>query len=81
MSPELFESLDPNERFRARRAQSRRRRHYRRRAALGALALLLLAVGAMAVGATVIHTGDSSKSSAKDAQQTAKEKAVQRRRR
>jgi len=79
VSPELFESLDPNERFRARRAQSRRRRHYRRRAALGALALLLLAVGAMAIGATVIHTGDSSKSSAKAAQQAANEKAVQRR--
>jgi hypothetical protein len=78
VSPELFESLDPNERFRERRAQSRRRRHYRRRAAIGALALLLVAVAAMAIGATVIHTVDSSKSSAKAAQKTAKKKAVQR---
>ncbi len=79
MSPELFESLDPNDRFRERRAQARRRRNYRRRAAIGALALLLLAVAAMAIGATVIHTVDSGKSSTKGAQQPEKKKnAVQR---
>jgi hypothetical protein len=79
VSPELFESLDPNERFRERRAQSRRRRHYRRRAAIGVLALLLVAVAAMAIGATVIRSGDSSKSSSKAGQKPAKKKAVLRR--
>ena len=78
MSPELFESFEPNERFRQRRAQARRRRQYRRRAALGALALLLLAVAAMAIGATVIHN-DSSEPSTKAAPKTEKKKAVQRR--
>jgi hypothetical protein len=56
--PDLFESLDPNDRFRQRRAQARRRRHYRRLAGLGALVLLLLAVAAMAVGATMIRSTD-----------------------
>jgi hypothetical protein len=61
--PDLFESLDPNERFRHRRMQARRRRHYRRRAGLGGLVLLLLAVAAMAIGATMIRsTGDDSSS-------------------
>ena len=78
MSPELFESFEPNERFRARRAQARRRRHLRRRAAVGALALLLVAVAAMAIGATVIHN-DSSKSTTKATAKTETRKAVQRR--
>jgi hypothetical protein len=58
--PDLFESLDPNERFRQRRAQARRRRRYRRLAGLGVLVLLLLAVAAMAIGATTVirSTGD-----------------------
>jgi hypothetical protein len=54
--PELFESLDPNERFRARRAQARRRKHYRRRAALAGVVVLLLVGAAVAVGATVIRS-------------------------
>jgi hypothetical protein len=78
VSPELFESFDPNDRFRERRAQARRRRHYRRRAAIGALALLLVAVAAMAIGATVIHNDGAGKTSAQAAQK-AKKKAVQRR--
>ena len=79
MSPELFESFEPNERFRQRRAQARRRRQYRRRAAAGALALLLVAVAAMAIGATVIQK-DSSDPPAKATPKTeTKKKAVQRR--
>jgi hypothetical protein len=77
VSPELFESFEPNERFRQRRAQARRRRQYRRRAAIGALALLLVAVAAMAIGATVIHN-DSSTPSTKAAPKTEKKKAVPR---
>ena len=77
MSPELFESFEPNERFRQRRAQARRRRHYRRRAAAGVLALLLVAVAAMAIGATVIHN-DSSEPSTKAPPKTETKKAVQR---
>jgi len=77
VSPELFESFEPNERFRQRRAQARRRRQYRRRAAIGALALLLVAVAAMAIGATVIHN-DSSEPSTKAAPKTETTKAVQR---
>jgi hypothetical protein len=77
VSPELFESFEPNERFRQRRAQARRRRQYRRRAAIGALALLLVAVAAMAIGATVIHN-DSSTPSTKAAPKTEKRKAVPR---
>jgi hypothetical protein len=77
VSPELFESFEPNERFRQRRAQARRRRHYRRRAAAGVLALLLVAVAAMAIGATVIHN-DSSEPSTKAPPKTETKKAVQR---
>jgi hypothetical protein len=77
VSPELFESFEPNERFRQRRAQARRRRQYRRRAAIGALALLLVAVAAMAIGATVIHN-DSSTPSTKAAPKTEKKQAVPR---
>jgi hypothetical protein len=77
VSPELFESFEPNERFRQRRAQARRRRQYRRRAAIGALALLLVAVAAMAIGATVIHN-DSSEPSTNAAPKTETKKAVQR---
>ena len=77
MSPELFESFEPNERFRQRRAQARRRRHYRRRAAIGALALLLVAVAAMALGATVIHNTSSTPTRA--APKPEQKKAVQRR--
>jgi hypothetical protein len=78
VSPELFESFEPNERFRQRRAQARRRRQYRRRAAAGVLALLLVAVGAMAIGATVIQR-DSSESPTKAAPKNeTKKKAVQR---
>jgi hypothetical protein len=69
--PELFESLDPNQRFRERRAQARRRRRYRQLAGLGVLVVLLLAVAAMAIGATTVirSTGDENSSD-----QTAAEK-------
>jgi hypothetical protein len=60
--PELFESLDPNQRFRERRAQARRRRRYRRLAGLGVLVLLLLAVAAMAIGATTVIRSERAKS-------------------
>jgi hypothetical protein len=65
--PDLFESLDPNERFRQRRAQARRRRRYRRLAGLGVLVLLLLAVAAMAIGATtVIRSNDGERTQARE---------------
>ncbi len=54
MSPDLFEGLDPNERFRARRAQARRRRHFRRLAALIVGVLLVIAAAGVAVGAQTI---------------------------
>jgi hypothetical protein len=51
VSPDLFEGLDPNERFRARRAQARRRRHFRRLAALIVGVLLVIVAAGLAVGA------------------------------
>jgi hypothetical protein len=65
VSPDLFEGLDPNERFRARRAQARRRRHFRRLAALivGVLLVILaagVAVGAKTIGSTQSHGATKS---------------------
>src|SRR5918999_5252166 len=61
--PELFESFDPNQRFRERRAQARRRRRYRQLAGLGLLVVLLLAVAAMAIGATTVIRSATDQSS------------------
>ena len=75
MPPELFESLDPNERFRERRAQARRRKHYRRRAALAGVLVLLLAGAAVAVGATVIRSEVGDGGAAPEAAEKPKKKA------
>jgi hypothetical protein len=75
--PDLFESLDPNQRFRERRAQARRRRRYRRLAGLGLLVVLLLAVAAMAIGATTVirsSSGGASSASSPSEQQKPKPK-------
>ena len=74
--PELFEGLDPNQRFRERRATARRRRRYRRLAGLGVLVVLLLAVAAMAIGATTVirSSDDESTSAARPAEKPAKPK-------
>lgn len=42
----LYGSMDPNERFRARRAQARRRKRRRRAALLGAVLVVVIALGA-----------------------------------
>jgi hypothetical protein len=78
--PDLFESLDPNERFRQRRAQARRRRRYRQLAGLGLLVVLLLAVAAMAIGATTVirSTGDADPSGPAAAEKPAKKPLVPR---
>ena len=63
--PDLFAAIDPNQRFRERRAQARRRRRYRQLAGLSVLVVLLLAVAAMAIGATtVIRSSTNEPSSA-----------------
>jgi hypothetical protein len=74
--PELFEGLDPNQRFRERRAAARRRRRYRRLAGLGMLVVLLLAVAAMAIGATTVirSSVDDGTSASKPAEKPAKPK-------
>jgi hypothetical protein len=58
VSPDLFPGLDPNERFRARRAQSRRRRRLRRLVAFGGAILLLVVAAGVAVGAKRITSDD-----------------------
>jgi hypothetical protein len=73
VSPDLFEGLDPNERFRARRAQARRRRHYRRLAALIVGVLLLIVASGIAVGAKTIGSS-KSRGAAKGTQAKAAEK-------
>jgi hypothetical protein len=65
VSPDLFEGLDPNERFRARRAQARRRRHFRRLAALIVGVLLVIVAAGLAVGAKTI--GSSKRGTAANA--------------
>ena len=75
--PELFESFDPNQRFRERRAQARRRRRYRRLAGLGGLVLLLLAVAAMAIGATTVIRSERGNSGTAAQQPAAKPKKKQ----
>jgi hypothetical protein len=59
VSPDLFEGLDPNERFRSRRAQARRRRHFRRLAALIVGVLLVILAAGVAVGAKTIGSAQS----------------------
>jgi hypothetical protein len=76
VSPDLFEGLDPNERFRARRAQARRRRHYRRLAALIVGVLLLIVASGIAVGAKTIGSSNSQ-GAARSAQVKTAKKAKQ----
>jgi hypothetical protein len=54
VSPDLFEGVDPNGRFRARRQQARRRRRLRRLVAFGTGVVLLIAAAGIAVGAKTI---------------------------
>ena len=61
--PELFESLDPNERFRSRRAQARRRQVRRRRLALAGVVAVIVAGAAVAVGATMIRSDGADRPS------------------
>jgi hypothetical protein len=68
VSPDLFEGLDPNERFRARRAQARHRRHLRRLAALAGAVLLLIAAAGVAVGAKTIRSSSSASGAKKSGQ-------------
>jgi hypothetical protein len=60
VSPDLFPGLDPNERFRARRAQARRRRRLRRLVAFGGAILLLVVAAGVAVGAKRITSDNES---------------------
>ena len=75
--PELFESLDPNERFRSRRAQARRRRVMRRRMALSAVVALIVAGAVVAVGATVIRSEGEQGSRREEAPAKPKKKTPQ----
>jgi hypothetical protein len=67
VSPDLFPGLDPNERFRARRAQARRRRRLRRLVAFGAAILLLVVAAGVAVGAKRITSDDKPSTAARAA--------------
>jgi hypothetical protein len=77
--PELFESFDPNERFRARRAQVRRRQRFRRNAALAVVVTLIVVGAAVAVGATVIRSEGGDTASAPKAAEQPKKKAPKQR--
>jgi len=57
----LFPPIDPNERFRERRASARRRKRLRRSAAVGAF---LIAIAALGVGARFVGTSESAQPAA-----------------
>jgi hypothetical protein len=59
----LFPPIDPNQRFRARRAAARRRKRLRRSAVIGAL---LAAVALLGVGAQFVSTGTNAPAGAPD---------------
>ena len=74
MSPDLFEGLDPNERFRARRAQARRRRHRRRLAALVLAVVSLIVAAGIGVGAKTIASSSDRSGPAKGVEAKPKKK-------
>jgi hypothetical protein len=70
VSPDLFEGLDPNERFRSRRAKARRRRHFRRLAALIVGVMLVIVAAGIAVGAKTIGSSTAKPAQANSTDET-----------
>ena len=70
----LFEQMEPNERFRARRAEARRRRRRRRAVAVG---FLLAVTASLAAGARVVLPGEGASNAATEEKPAAVQPVVQ----